>query len=235
MIELVSPDLTWMEAIHDCADFDSPATIQPGKGLFTSSDGKHREIIIEQPHVLAVAPGLRLLHRGTYGAVEVMPPGYILQMAVAEFFGHSHLAVLEKTTLDGLVRWCKEAPSISLKRCTVCDGRMVDPSGETHPDDASLHLACQKCDGVGLLVANWDESLGAVGRVKVDRWQLMRVLKHLRGDEVIIGAAPSVTGGLADIHIRHIVRQNSKEEFGDWRIVMQPVADVDKLVTPAVR
>jgi hypothetical protein len=234
MIELVTPDLGWMETFHDSEEMDHPAVIQPGRGEFTGGD-KPLTVNIEAPHTLLLAPGLSMVHRGTCGLIESAPPAHILAMAVQRFWATPELRGIEQMTLDGLIRWCEAAPALTGKRCPRCGGKRIDPSQEKHPDDDSMLRACLKCDGHGVIIGNFDEGLDKIGTVQIDRRLLLPILRHLRGDEVALGIARSVNGLGAEAHIRPFTRHGDQQnaDWGDWRIQMDDFTPLDKLVTPA--
>jgi len=235
MIELVTPDLEWMEACHDSEDMDHPAVIQPGMGKFTGGD-KPVEVRIEAPYTLLLAPGMSMIHRGTFGVVESMPPSHILAMAIHRFWLTPKFRGLEQTTLDGLVRWCEEAPPPSARHCPRCKGKKFDPSGEHHPGDERLLLACIKCDGHGVIISNFDAGLDKIGTVQVDRRLLLPVLRHLRGDEVALGVGNSVNGLGMEAHIRPFTRRGDPQigDWGfEWRIQLDDFTPPENLVKPA--
>lgn len=234
MIELVTPDLGWMETFHDSEDMDHPAVIQPGRGEFTGGD-KPVEVLIEAPHTLLLAPGLSMVHRGTCGLVESMPPTHILAMTVQRFWLTPEFCALEQTTLDALIRWCEDVPPLTGKRCPRCGGKRIDPSRESHPNDDSMLRACAKCDGHGVIIGNFDAGLDKIGTVQVDRRLLLPILRHLRGDDVALAVAKSPNGQTMEAHLRSFVRRGDGKtgEWGDWRIQMDDFTPLDKLVTPA--
>lgn len=233
-IELLTEDLTWMETYHDSEDMDHPGTIQPGMGRFTGGE-KPVEVKIDKPHTLMMCPGLSMVHVGDYGLIQSMPPPYILAAMVNRFWLTPELGVVRYTTLDGLVRWCEAAPPLTGATCPNCKGKRLDPRGRVNPDDPEARLACQRCDGNGIVISNFEAGLDKIGVVNVDRRLLLPVLKHLRGDEVALGVSRSVDGGAVEAHIRPFLRHSDKQsgEWGDWRIQLDDFVSLDKLIQPA--
>jgi len=196
-------------------------------------DGRRMNFVIEHPYALALSPMLDVIVRGEYGKVATLPPQDILENAVKRFW-LAPLGVSEFHTLDGLIRWCQETPRLRVRVCDSCKGTMLDPEGRSHPEDPTLKLSCQKCDGAGLITRNYKETLGAVGPFHVDRLALLRVLRHLRGEQVAVTVGGMIPGEPMDIHVRHVRKvSGEKAEWGDWRICMQPIV-IDTPTTGAV-
>jgi len=224
MIEVITPDLSWLETIHDSDEVDSPMTILPGRAVLPpEADGRRLNFVIEHPYALALSPMLDVVVRGEYGTVPALPPTDILENAVKRFW-LAPLGNSEMHTLDGLIRWCQEAPKLMLRVCGACKGTMLDPERRTHPDDSTLVLACQSCDGAGLITRNYKDTLGSVGPFHIDRLALLRVLQHLHGENAAMCIGGMIPGEPMDIHVRQVRKMDGdKAEWGDWRICMQPV------------
>ena len=224
MIEVITPDLSWLETIHDSDEVDSPMTILPGRAVLPpEADGRRLNFVIEHPYALALSPMLDVVVRGEYGTVPALPPTDILENAVKRFW-LAPLGNSEMHTLDGLIRWCQEAPKLRLKVCDACKGTMLDTERRTHPEDPTLVLSCQSCDGAGLITRNYKDTLGSVGPFHIDRLALLRVLQHLHGENAAMCIGGMIPGEPMDIHVRQVRKMDGdKAEWGDWRICMQPV------------
>lgn len=246
MIELINQDLGWMEKYQDSEELDRPAIIQPGVARFENGD----TATIKMPHSLLLCAGLSMVHQGKYddGLVENMPPEEILQAAVERFWlaegwdtsdgrlQKIHLSgVTQWGTLDGLIRWCEDAPALEVRRCPRCKGRRIEPTGERHPDDETMMRGCQKCDGHGVVISNFDAGLANIGVVQVDRRLLLPILRHVRADEVAVGVSKSPVGEWMEAQIRPFIRRDDGKGgvWGDWRIQLDDFTPPENLIQPA--
>ena len=216
VIELVNHDLRWMGLLHDDDEIASPVVLPPlrdARGV----------VLTEDQHTMIVGAGLAMVHLGLPPADAFISPltQDLARQVALRFFMHEGLTGVRTMSLDAFTRWCEAAPPVTRVTCPACNGTLFDPSGEVHVDDTSMKLACQRCQGIGFLVGNFDEGLDKIGPVTFDRRSLRRILPHLRGAEVGLAFSPSISEpGAMEAHVRQLRTVGSMGQWGDWRIAL---------------